>query len=211
LRLPESASLDYNSFVAEIFEANSIRGEALQELRAKLPIFLESGAMSAIDDVLVANQEFARNFSAEHLPLKPAKKLAVIACMDYRIPNAEALGLKNGDAVVIRNAGGVVTEDALRSLIVAHYLLEVQEIIIINHTQCGMMKIKDQEYIEKLEKETGISAVIPANFYAFDDLTDNVRRQYRRLKSHPWIPDKLLIRGFVYDVHSGRLTEVPLS
>jgi carbonic anhydrase len=167
--------------------------------------------MSSIDQVLLANQEFAKSFSAENLPTKPARKLAVIACMDYRIPIAQALGLKNGDAVIIRNAGGVVTEDTLRSLIVAHYLLEVQEIMIINHTQCGMLTFKDQDFVERLEKMTGVSAVIPAHFHAFENLAENVRRQYRRLKSHPWIPDKLLIRGFIYDVTSGRLNEVPLG
>lgn len=167
--------------------------------------------MSSIDQVLLANQQFSEHFSAENLPTKPARKLAVIACMDYRIPVAQALGLKNGDAVIIRNAGGIVTEDTLRSLIVAHYLLEVQEIMIINHTKCGMLTFKDQDFVEKLEDQTGVSAVIPAHFYAFEDLAENVRRQYRRLKSHPWIPDKLLIRGFIYDVTSGRLSEVPLS
>ena len=166
--------------------------------------------MSAIDKVLEANQKFAQNFSGDELPARPARRLAVIACMDYRIPISVALGLNNGDAVVIRNAGGVVTEDVLRSLIVAHYLLEVQEVMIINHTACGMLTFKDHDLLDRLESQTGLMAVIPAHFHAFSDLHENVRRQYRRLRSHPWIPNELLVRGFIYDVKSGRLEEVKL-
>ena len=164
--------------------------------------------MSVIDDVLEANRQFARGFSGQDLPGKPAKGLAVVACMDYRIPIAEALGLHNGDAVVIRNGGGVITEDALRSLLVAHYKLGVTELMIINHTNCGMMTFENQEFLEALEKETGQTAVIPAHFHTFTDLEENVRRQFRRLESHPWIPKDLKVRGFIYDVKTGQLQEV---
>jgi len=167
--------------------------------------------MSAIDEVLIANNSFSTNFPDQKLPTKPARKLGVIACMDYRIPISEALGLKNGDAVIMRNAGGIVTEDVLRSLIVAHYLLEVQELMIINHTECGMLTFNEQDFIEKLEDETGYTAVIPAHFYTFENLEENVIRQYRRLKSHPWIPHDFPIRGFIYDVHTGKLSEVALK
>src|SRR6476646_295879 len=128
--------------------------------------------MSVIDDVLEANRHFAEHFSSKDLPNKPAKRLAVIACMDYRIPISQALGLENGDAVVIRNAGGIITEDTLRSLIVAHYRLGVTEVMIINHTNCGMQTFENQELIEWLEQETGASAVIPAHFYTFTDLEE---------------------------------------
>ena len=164
--------------------------------------------MNVIDDVLEANHHFAENFSGNDLPTKPAKKLAVVACMDYRIPIAEALGLQNGDAVVIRNAGGIITEDTLRSLLVAHYRLGVTDVMIINHTQCGMTTFGDEELVEFLEKETGHTAVIPAHFHTFSDLEANVRRQFRRLESHVWIPKDLQVRGFIYDVKTGQLTDV---
>jgi carbonic anhydrase len=164
--------------------------------------------MNMIDAVLEANRHFAETFSGKDLPTKPAKGLAVIACMDYRIPIAEALGLENGDAVVIRNAGGIITEDTLSSLLVAHYRLGVTDVMIINHTQCGMMTFSDEELVEFLEKETGHSAVIPAHFHTFSDLEANVRRQFRRLESHVWIPKGLRVRGFIYDVKTGKLTEV---
>ena len=164
--------------------------------------------MSVIDDVLEANRRFASHYSGQDLPNKPAKGLAVVACMDYRIPISQALGLENGDAVVIRNAGGIITEDTLRSLLVAHYKLGVTGVMIINHTQCGMMTFEDQELVESLEQETGQTAVIPAHFHTFTDLEANVRRQFRRLESHVWIPKDLVVRGFIYDVKTGKLTEV---
>ncbi len=167
--------------------------------------------MSAIDEVLEANRQFAATYSSHDLPSQPARHLAVIACMDYRIPVFEAFGLENGDAVVIRNAGGIITEDTLRSLIVAHYKLGVTEVMIINHTKCGMQTFEDQALLDWLEKETGATAVIPAHFHTFTNLEENVRRQFGRLHSHPWIPDTLLVRGFIFDVNTGLLTEVKLE
>jgi len=164
--------------------------------------------MSVIDEVLTANRQFAGQFSGQDLPNKPAKGLAVVCCMDYRIPIAQALGLENGDAVVIRNAGGIITEDTLAALLVAHYKLGVTDVMIINHTQCGMTTFNDQELIEFLENETGQTAVIPAHFHTFTDLEANLRRQFRRLESHVWIPKELNVRGFIYDVKTGQLTEV---
>lgn len=164
--------------------------------------------MSVIDEVLEANRQFSEGFSGEDLPNRPAKRLAVVACMDYRIPVSKALGLENGDAIIIRNAGGIITEDTLRSLLVAHYRLGITDVMLINHTECGMMTFDDQELVEFLEKETGYSAVIPAHFHAFTDLEANVRRQFRRLESHVWIPKDLRVRGFIYDVKTGQLHEV---
>jgi carbonic anhydrase len=164
--------------------------------------------MSLIEEVLEANRRFAKDYSGQDLPSQPARGLAVIACMDYRIPISQALGLENGDAVVIRNAGGIITEDTVGSLIVAHYKLGITHVMIINHTQCGMQSFEDQDLVEWLEKETGTTPVSPAHFHTFTDLEQNVRRQFRRLRSHPWVPDSLIVRGFIYDVKTGLLREV---
>ena len=164
--------------------------------------------MSVADELLKANQEFARNFKLGELSVRPKRRVAVLACMDSRILFEHCLGLKPGDAHMIRNAGGIATEDALRSLIVSHHLLDTQEFIIINHTDCGLLKIREYELRQQLTEKTGAIASEPAQFYGFDDLEENVRRQVERVKSHPWIPKEIPVRGFVYDVKSGRLQEV---
>src|SRR6185436_3416904 len=125
--------------------------------------------MSIIDEALKANETYARNFSLGQLAMPPARKLAIVACMDARMTIEEELGLKTGDAHIIRNAGGIVTEDALRSLIISHHLLGTQEFLIINHTDCGMLTFKDDELRAKLEASTGAAAVAPARFYSFGD------------------------------------------
>ncbi len=165
--------------------------------------------MGVTDEVLKANEEYAKIFTFGHLPLPPARKLAVVACMDARLIVSQILGLKPGDAHIIRNAGGIVTEDVLRSLILSHHLLGTQEFIIINHTDCGMLTFKDDELFAKLETETGTATVAPARFHAFTDLQRNVRQQIQRVRSHPWIPQHISVRGFIYDVKTGRLDEVP--
>src|ERR1700758_1078874 len=164
--------------------------------------------MSVIDEVLKANQEYAKNFNLGHLPMPPARKLAIVACMDARLTVEQALGLKTGESHIIRNAGGIVTEDAIRSLIISHHLLGTQEFIIINHTDCGMLTFKDEDLTAKLESETNASAVSPSRFYAFPDLEKNVRQQIQRVKAHPWIPAHISVRGFIYDVKTGKLNEV---
>ncbi len=164
--------------------------------------------MSVIDDVLAGNREYATSFKLGNLAMPPGRKLAVVACMDARLTIEPMLGLKTGDAHIIRNAGGLVTEDALRSLVISHYLLGTQEFMIINHTDCGMLTFKDDELHEQLRQATGTVAVAPQYFGAFRDVQENVRRQILRLKSHPWIPHGIPVRGFVYDVHSGKLAEV---
>ena len=164
--------------------------------------------MSAIEDALRANEAYAKSFNLGSLPKPPARKLAVLACMDARLSVEQLLGLKTGDAHIIRNAGGVVTEDALRSLIISHHLLGTQEFLIINHTDCGMLSFSDDELRARLEQSSGASAVVPASFYSFRDVEENVGRQIQRLRSHPWIPEEITMRGFVYDVTSGRLREV---
>jgi carbonic anhydrase len=164
--------------------------------------------MSIIDDTLSANQNYARSFTLAHLPMPPARKLAILACMDARLSVEQFLGLKTGDAHIIRNAGGIVTEDALRSLILSHHLLGTQEFMIINHTDCGMLTFKDQELAGKLEAGTNASPVAPSRFYSFTDVENNVRQQIQRVKTHPWIPKQIPVRGFVYDVKAGSLREV---
>ena len=164
--------------------------------------------MGIIDDVLKASHAYARNFSLGDLRSPPRRKLAVVACMDARITVEELLGLQPGDAHVIRNAGGVVTDDVLRSLIISHYLLGTQEMMIIEHTDCGMLTFTDDELRARLQAITGVTATEPARFHAFRDLERNLRVQMERVREHPWIPDALPVRGFVYDVRSGALREV---
>ena len=164
--------------------------------------------MGVIDEVMTANQNYARSFTLGSLSLPPTRKLAVVACMDARLMVDQMLGLKTGEAHVIRNAGGLVTEDALRSLILSHHLLGAQEFMIINHTDCGMLTFKDEEVQQKLQKLTGTAAVVPAYFHAFSDPEANVRQQAQKVRSHPWVPKAVPVRGFVYDVKTGRLREV---
>ena len=164
--------------------------------------------MSLIDETLRANEAYAQQFSLGDLPIPPGRKLAVVACMDARVTVEELLGIKTGDAHIIRNAGGIVTEDALRSLVISHHLLGTQEFMIINHTDCGMLTFKDEELIDRLNSETGKPVVAPSHFHAFSNLEENVRLQVGKVKSHPWIPSSIPVRGFVFDVKSGRLKEV---
>jgi carbonic anhydrase len=164
--------------------------------------------LSVADELLKANEQFVKNFNLGDLAVRPRRHLAVLACMDSRILFERCLGLKPGDAHMIRNAGGIATDDALRSLIVSHHLLDTQEFIIINHTDCGLLRVQEYELRSRLAEKTGIVASEPAHFYAFDDLEANVREQIRRVKSHPWIPRHIPVRGFIYDVKTGALTEV---
>jgi carbonic anhydrase len=164
--------------------------------------------MSVMDEVLKANEDYSRNFRFGNLPMPPGRKLAVLACMDARLVISRMLGLKEGDAHVIRNAGGIVDDDALRSLIISHYLLGTQEFMLIHHTDCGMLTFKDEDLHARLRRDTGSAAVTPARFYSFSDLEADVREQIAKLRSHPWIPKSIPVRGFVFDVKTGRLSEV---
>ena len=164
--------------------------------------------MSVIDDVQRANQRFAEEFRLGQLPMRPAKQLAIVACMDARLTIEPALGLKTGDAQIIRNAGGIVTEDAIRSLLISHYLLGTEEWMIVNHTDCGMLTFKEEELLAKLRAQSDTTAVRPVHFHAFRDLEENVRQQIQKVQSHPWVPSEITVRGFVYDVRTGKLREV---
>jgi len=163
--------------------------------------------MSVTDEVLLANQQYAATFNLGGLAMPPARKFAVLACMDARLTVEQLLGLKTGDAHIIRNAGGIATEDALRSLIISHHLLGTQEFIVINHTDCGMLTFEDDELLRKLEEQTGMAAIAPVHFHAFKDLERNVRQQVARIRNHPYVRS-VPVRGFVYDVKSGRLVEL---
>jgi carbonic anhydrase len=163
--------------------------------------------VSTTDELLKANQQYADNFTQGTLPMPPARKVAILACMDARISVEELLGLKTGDAHIIRNAGGIATEDAIRSFIISHNLLGTQEFIVINHTDCGMLTFTDEQLTNKLEEKTGISVVSPAHYHTFKDLEQNVRQQIARIKNHPYVQN-VTVRGFVYDVKTGKLTEV---
>jgi carbonic anhydrase len=164
--------------------------------------------MSTIDETLKSNEKYSQNFQHGALPIPPARKLAIVACMDARLTVEQALGLETGDAHIIRNAGGIVTEDALRSLIISHYLLGTQEFMIINHTDCGMVTFEDDQFKQHLQEKTGQTAAVPAAFHSFKNLEENVREQISKVKSHPWLPKDVPVRGFVYDVHTGKLYEV---
>ena len=164
--------------------------------------------MSVADELLAANEIFARSFNLGDLSVRPRRHAAVLACMDSRILFEHCLGLRPGDAHMIRNAGGIATDDAIRSLIVSHHLLDTQEFIIINHTDCGLLKVREDELKARLTEKMGITAEEPSHFHSFDDLEANVRLQMQRVKSHPWIPKHIPVRGFVYDVKTGRLKEV---
>ncbi|HXN03289.1 MAG TPA: carbonic anhydrase [Candidatus Acidoferrum sp.] len=162
--------------------------------------------MSAIDEALQKNEAYARGFDKGQLPLPPAKKLAVVACMDARLHVSKILGLNEGDAHVFRNAGGAVTDDAIRSLAISQRLLGTEEVILIHHTDCGMLTFSDDAVKAQIQKDTGIRP--PFALEAFSNLEDDVRQSIARIKASPFIPKKDRVRGFVYDVTTGRLNEV---
>jgi carbonic anhydrase len=166
--------------------------------------------MSIIDQVLKSNAGYAEEFDLGLLPGRPLRKLAVVSCMDCRMTVEQILGLQPGDAHILRNAGGMVTEDILRSLLISHYMLGVEEFMIINHTQCGMMTFQDDDLRRKLIEQTGTATITPSGFWTFHGLEEHVREQIQKLTSHPWIPHTIPVRGFVYDVKTGKLTEVPV-
>ena len=163
--------------------------------------------MSVIEEVLAANKVYARTHELSHLTPRPARKLAILTCMDTRL-SIRTLGLKTGDAHIIRNAGGIVTEDTLRSLVISHHLLGTEEIMVINHTDCGLTKATEQDLRTTIQDRTGTVAVTPAFFYAFQNIEENVRHQLQKLRTHPWIPKTVEARGFVYDVATGLLREI---
>jgi len=162
--------------------------------------------MGVTDELLTNAERYAESFDKGDLPLPPAKAVAVLACMDARLNPYGLLGLAEGDAHVIRNAGGVVTADELRSLAISQRLLGTTEIILIHHTDCGMLTFTDDQFKAAIEAETGIKPQWSAE--AFSDLDADVRQSIARIKADPFVPRKESVRGFVYDVRTGRLREV---
>ena len=162
--------------------------------------------MTETDRLLRNNEAYAASFDRGGLPGPPGRKVAVLACMDARLDPARVLGLEEGDAHVIRNAGGVVTDDALRSLAISQHELGTEEIVLLHHTKCGMQTFTDEEFAQKLESETGARPEWGAG--AFADLDQNVRDSIETIRSSPFIPRTDNVRGFVYDVDTGRLREV---
>jgi carbonic anhydrase len=164
--------------------------------------------MSTTEELIRNNEAYAQGFDRGGLPMPPGRQVAVVACMDARLDVYSILGLQLGEAHVIRNAGGVVTDDAIRSLVISQRLLGTREIILIHHTDCGMLTFRDDEVKASIENEVGIRP--PFALEAFPDLTRDVRQSAARIAASPFIPHKDSVRGFVYDVGSGRLAEVAL-
>jgi carbonic anhydrase len=162
--------------------------------------------MSTTDQLLKNAQEYAASFDQGDLPIPPGGKVAIVACMDARLNPYGILGLAEGDAHIIRNAGGVITDDQIRSLAISQRLLGTEEIILIHHTDCGMLTFSDDDFREQIRAETGIKPPWAAE--AFADLDTDVRQSIARIQASPFIPVKSSVRGFVYDVHDGTLREV---
>ncbi len=162
--------------------------------------------MNVTDELVRKNEHYSQSFTKGDLPLPPAKHVAVLACMDARLDVHKILGLEEGEAHVIRNAGGVATDDAIRSLVISQRLLGTNEIILIHHSDCGMLTFKDDEVKRQIESEVGIRP--PFALEAFSSLEEDVKQSVARIHASPFIPNKTSVRGFVYDVKTGRLNEV---
>jgi carbonic anhydrase len=158
------------------------------------------------DELVANNAAYARYFTSGDLPMPPAKKVAVLACMDARLNIYGALGLQEGDAHVIRNAGGVASDDAIRSLVISQRLLGTREIILIHHTDCGMLTFRDDEVKAAIEADTGLRP--PFALEAFPDPAQDLRQSIRRITASPFVPHSDSVRGFVYEVATGKLREV---
>ncbi|MFI5058153.1 MAG: beta-class carbonic anhydrase [Candidatus Acidiferrales bacterium] len=163
--------------------------------------------MGIYEENLAANQRYAEKFTLGHLPMPPARKLAIVACMDARLTVEQFLGLKTGDAHIIRNAGGLVSEDALRSLIISSYLLGTRTYYVVQHTDCGMLTFTDEKLREQLKTETGHDAS-HLHFHSFSDVEKSVQNQLQTIRNNPFLPRDIDVHGFVYDVRTGRLHEI---
>jgi carbonic anhydrase len=163
--------------------------------------------MSELPAILEANRRYAAGFAQGDLPMPPARRLAVLTCMDARIDPAKALGLAAGDAHVVRNAGGRASDDALRSLVISQQLLGTREVLVVHHTDCGMLTFTNDQLRERLREHLGADAS-GVDFLPFADLEQSVRDDVAAIRASPLVPDDVAVRGFVYDVRSGRLREV---
>ena len=163
--------------------------------------------MGVFDELLEHNKGYAKRFDLGHLQTPPIKKLVILTCMDSRMDLEQLLGLSVGDAHMIRNAGGLATDDAIRSLILSTHLLGTRAIAVIQHTQCGLMSITDDEFRSRLSTETGKDAS-HLRFHAFRDIDHNIAEQVLRIRENPFMPKQIQVRGYAYDVTSGALREV---
>jgi carbonic anhydrase len=163
--------------------------------------------MTVTEEFLSANARYAAGFTKGDLPMPPGRKTAVLVCMDARIDPAKALGLEEGDAHVIRNAGGLASDDAIRSLIISYKLLGTREFAVIHHTDCGMLTFTNEQIRDVLEQDTGADAS-DIDFLPFSDVDQSVRQDLAKIRASPLIPDEIPVRGFVYDVRSGALREI---
>jgi carbonic anhydrase len=159
-----------------------------------------------MDELLRNNERYANSFDKGDLPTPPAKQIAIVTCMDARLSPYVMLGLSEGDAHVIRNAGGVITDDEIRSLMISQRLLGTREVMLIHHTDCGMLTFSDEELREQIQQEVGIKPHFPLETFA--DLEEDVRQSIKRIEASPFIPHKDSVRGFIYEVETGRLREV---
>ncbi len=162
--------------------------------------------MSTTDELLRNNERYANSFDKGDLPMPPAKQIAIVTCMDARLSPYVMLGLSEGDAHVIRNAGGVITDDEIRSLMISQRLLGTREVMLIHHTDCGMLTFSDEELREQIQQEVGIKPHFPLE--TFTDLEEDVRQSIKRIEASPFIPHKDSVRGFIYEVETGHLREV---
>src|SRR4028119_1964859 len=162
--------------------------------------------MSVTDELLRNNEEYASTFDKGDLPMPPGKQIAIVTCMDARLSPYAMLGLEEGEAHVIRNAGGVITDDEIRSLVISQRLLGTQEIMLIQHTDCGMLTFSDDEVKQQIQDDVGIKPHF--SLESFTDLESDVRQSIARIQASPFIPHKDSVRGFVYEVETGRLREV---
>ena len=162
--------------------------------------------MSVTDELLQNNAAYAESFDKGDLPMPPAKHIAIVTCMDARLSPYVMLGLKEGDAHVIRNAGGVITDDEIRSLAISQRLLGTREIVLIHHTDCGMLTFSDDELKQQIQEDVGVKPHF--SMESFTDLEENVRQSIARVQNSPFIPNKDSVRGFIYEVETGRLREV---
>jgi len=167
---------------------------------------LESAPMDVADRLLANNEAFAERFDHGHLDLRPSLRLAIVACMDSRLDVFAALGLADGQAHVLRNAGGVITDDVIRSLAISQRRLDTREILLIHHTDCGMQKVTDDGFRAELQEATGMAPAFAIE--SFVDVEANVRQSIARVRNSPFVPHRDRVLGFVYDVDTGRLHEV---
>ncbi len=163
--------------------------------------------MNVFDELMEHNRDYAKRFELGHLQTPPVKKLVILTCMDSRMDLEQLLGLRVGDAHMIRNAGGLATDDAIRSLMLSTHLLGTRSIAVIQHTQCGLMSITDEEFRWRLSTETGRDAS-QLQFHAFRDIDKSVAENVLRIRKDPFLPKQIQVRGYAYDVKTGALREV---